>query len=120
MPEISKAIFTGLVYLQTHLHTSMHSFIHILLGLYVLRRLFVYLYSALNILFSCSTDVCAQLEEVKCDWFLKQRQRSELTTDVGQIFQRGQKGQQCFQSLILLKQSFTFNQPGPCDDNVPI
>lgn len=90
LPEISKAILTGLVYL----HSSMHSFIHILLGLCVLLCLFVYLSSELNILFSCSTDVCAQLEEVKCDWSLiKRKQRSELTTDTGQIFQRGQKGQ---------------------------
>lgn len=75
LPEISKAIFTGLVYLWTHLHSSEHSFIHILLGLYVILCLFVYLSSELNILFSCSSDVCAQPEEVKCDWSLINKNR---------------------------------------------
>lgn len=54
LPEISKAIFKGLVYLWTHLHSSLNSFIHILLGLYVLLCLFVYPSSELNILFSCA------------------------------------------------------------------
>lgn len=62
-------------YLLNHLHSSVHSFIHILLGLYVLLCLFVSLSSELNILFSCSTDVCAQPEEVKCDQSLINKNR---------------------------------------------
>lgn len=42
-------------------------------------------------------------------FFDQQKQKFELTTNTIQIFHGGQIGQQCLQSLMLHKQSFTFN-----------